>query len=76
MMFRSHNELSIDPFRPYCSEDAIVVGEDTQAHYDMDVISSINNTAEFIDDLMSVTLPASASRYGVDYSIEGHSTSQ
>ena len=41
-----------------------------------DVNPSINNTAEIINDLMSLTLPSLASRYGVDYSVEGHSASQ
>ena len=41
-----------------------------------DVNPSINNTTEIIEDLALLTLPSLASRYGVSYSVEGHSASQ
>ncbi|MFV2031788.1 MAG: efflux RND transporter permease subunit [Gammaproteobacteria bacterium] len=41
-----------------------------------DVNPSINNTSEIIEDLAQVTLPSLASRYGVNYSVEGHSASE
>jgi multidrug efflux pump subunit AcrB len=41
-----------------------------------DVNPTINNTAEIVNDLLLSTLPSLASRYGINYSIEGRSASQ
>jgi len=41
-----------------------------------DVDAALNNTAEIVADLQQFTLPALASKYGVQYSIEGRSASQ
>ena len=41
-----------------------------------DVNPALNNTAEIIADLTRSTLPALASRYGIQYSVEGRSASQ
>jgi len=41
-----------------------------------DVNASINNTSEILADLQQSTLPALASRYGIQYSVEGRSASQ
>ena len=41
-----------------------------------DVDASTNNTAEVVRDLQQSTLPALASQYGIQYSIEGRSASQ
>jgi len=41
-----------------------------------DVNASLNNTAEVVADLNQSTLPALASRYGIQYSVEGRSASQ
>ncbi|MDH3221111.1 MAG: efflux RND transporter permease subunit [Gammaproteobacteria bacterium] len=41
-----------------------------------DVDAALNNTAEIVADLTRFTLPALASKYGVQYSVEGRSASQ
>ncbi len=41
-----------------------------------DVNPALNNTAEIVSDLTRSTLPALASRYGIQYSVEGRSASQ
>ena len=41
-----------------------------------DVDADVNNTAEVVNDLRQSTLPALASQYGIQYSIEGRSASQ
>ena len=41
-----------------------------------DVDAGANNTSEIVKDLQQTTLPALASQYGVQYSIEGRSASQ
>ncbi|MCZ6722702.1 MAG: efflux RND transporter permease subunit, partial [Gammaproteobacteria bacterium] len=41
-----------------------------------DVDPAVNNTAEILKDLGAATLPSLASRYGVQYSFEGHSASE
>ena len=41
-----------------------------------DVNPAFNNTQEIVNDLTASTLPALASRYGVQYSVEGRSASQ
>ena len=41
-----------------------------------DVNASLNNTAEIVADLTQFTLPALASKYDIQYSIEGRSASQ
>ncbi len=41
-----------------------------------DVDASVNNTAEIVADLTRSTLPALASRYSIQYSVEGRSASQ
>ncbi len=46
------------------------------ANVSADVNPAINNTSEIVTDLTQTTLPALASRYGIQYSIEGRSASQ
>ena len=41
-----------------------------------DVNAALNNTAEIVADLTQFTLPALASKYGIQYSVEGRSASQ
>ena len=41
-----------------------------------DVNAALNNTAEIVADLTQFTLPELASKYGVQYSVEGRSASQ
>ena len=41
-----------------------------------DVNASINNTDDIVAELGQSTLPALASRYGIQYSVEGRSASQ
>ena len=41
-----------------------------------DVNPALNNTAEIVADLQQFTLPALASKYGIQYSVEGRSASQ
>ena len=41
-----------------------------------DIDAALNNTAEVVADLTRFTLPALASKYGVQYSVEGRSASQ
>jgi multidrug efflux pump subunit AcrB len=41
-----------------------------------DVNSSINNSAEIVNDLLISTLPSLSSRHGISYTIEGRSASQ
>ncbi len=41
-----------------------------------DVNASVNNTAEVVADLKQFTLPELASRYGIQFSVEGRSASQ
>ena len=41
-----------------------------------DVNPAVNNTTEIVNSLREVTLPELASRYGIQYSIEGRSASQ
>ena len=41
-----------------------------------DVNAALNNTAEIVADLNQFTLPALASKYGIQYSVEGRSASQ
>ena len=41
-----------------------------------DVNAALNNTAEIVADLTQFTLPALATKYGIQYSVEGRSASQ
>ena len=41
-----------------------------------DVNAALNNTAEIVADLQQFTLPALASKFGIQYSVEGRSASQ
>ena len=41
-----------------------------------DVDAALNNTAEIVADLQQFTLPELASKYGIQYSVEGRSASQ
>ena len=41
-----------------------------------DVNPALNNTAEIVADLQQFTLPSLASKYGIQYSVEGRSASQ
>ncbi len=41
-----------------------------------DVDATLNNTAEIVSDLQQFTLPQLASKYGIQYSVEGRSASQ
>ncbi|MFZ9039404.1 MAG: efflux RND transporter permease subunit [Gammaproteobacteria bacterium] len=41
-----------------------------------DVDTSLNNTAEIVNDLQQFTLPELSSKYGINYSVEGRSASQ
>jgi multidrug efflux pump subunit AcrB len=59
-------------------------GFDTLRHFNgrlsvdvsADVNSELNNTAEIVADLQQFTLPALASKYGIQYSVEGRSASE
>jgi len=41
-----------------------------------DIDAGVNNTTEVVNDLQQSTLPALASQYGIQYSVEGRSASQ